>query len=586
MNNIYFKRKLRWIFSRKVFLRRKFNSLHFDIFFIKMDNRKLQISEKNEISGTAEIKGNGFIASTEERNYNLNTTRSMGKKLKATARCDMEITDTGGGIKLMFTAGTYELIKFATDKLFTQDDMKGKCERIPVLDKKKNLVETKYKVSTGKHTHYCLNMYHTKCLCLVNGKGTLQFMQTDIHDIFSVIQNKLTDENCSLSDFNNSVKELILEYCNVNNEDGNNNEEAKSEETIINEVEFSRPTSLAVCPQSPNASYSNINAKTPDIAETIEIVEIVEDDQVETNESTSDVSTETMFYDMLQSIQTAVTQVQKTLDDHIENTGNQFLQIRDEMSRIKNQSSLNSNITDRQIETLSDNSNEVRTDIDRFSTTLQKRLQTMFESLKALHRKTSTAERKESNCPTASVTAQSENITKRGGLDTSVNDQSSTNIRQDPFANGFGRKTITKQTLLVGDSILKGIQTRGLNSNIHVRTLPGATTKDVAIYLRNRPMDDYDEIVIYVGGNDQRSRLLNLNEELKKTIQYLKETYSQMSINLCSVCPRSDVNVSTVNELIQKLAPETRSTVIDVHGSFVYGMDALLITSSPVTASI
>ena len=116
----------------------------------------------------------------------------------------------------MFTAGTYELIKFATDKLFTEDDMKGKCERIPVMDKKGNLVETKFKVSTGKHSHYCLNMYHTKCACLVNGKGTLQFMQTDIHDIFRVIQNKLTDENCSLSDFNDSVKELILEYCNVN----------------------------------------------------------------------------------------------------------------------------------------------------------------------------------------------------------------------------------------------------------------------------------------------------------------------------------------------------------------------------------
>ena len=34
-----------------------------------MDKRKLQMSEENEISGTAEIKRNGFSASTEERNY-------------------------------------------------------------------------------------------------------------------------------------------------------------------------------------------------------------------------------------------------------------------------------------------------------------------------------------------------------------------------------------------------------------------------------------------------------------------------------------------------------------------------------------
>ena len=102
-----------------------------------MDNRKLQILEK-KIRGRR--KRNESNASREERNYNINTKKSMEKKLEATGRCDMEITETGGGIKLVFTAGKYELIKFATDNFCTQEDRKGKCERIPVVDKKGNHV--------------------------------------------------------------------------------------------------------------------------------------------------------------------------------------------------------------------------------------------------------------------------------------------------------------------------------------------------------------------------------------------------------------------------------------------------------------
>ena len=131
---------------------------------------------------------------------------------------------------------------------------------------------------------------------------------------------------------------------------------------------------------------------------------------------------------------------------------------------------------------------------------------------------------------------------------------------------------INKKTLLIGDSILKGINKRGLLDNIQVCTLPGATSKDIALHLKKRPLQNFDKIVIYVGGNDNfKSGPRYIHDELKKSIQYLQETYSHMAIYLCAVCPRVDVNVTQVNELIKQLASQTSSTFINVYESFVYG---------------
>ena len=58
-----------------------------------------------------------------------------------------------------------------------------------------------------------LNMSHTKCSYLINGKGTVQFVRTDVLDIFSNIEKQLADEKCTLGEFNQQVRYMIIQYC-------------------------------------------------------------------------------------------------------------------------------------------------------------------------------------------------------------------------------------------------------------------------------------------------------------------------------------------------------------------------------------
>ena len=96
----------------------------------------------------------------------LNRHNSLQKKLEATQRDDIQIFKTGGGLRIIFNTGMYELIKYSADKYYASKE----CKRIPVQDKQDNLVETKFKMKSEKQDLYTLNMYHTKCTCLVKGR--------------------------------------------------------------------------------------------------------------------------------------------------------------------------------------------------------------------------------------------------------------------------------------------------------------------------------------------------------------------------------------------------------------------------------
>ena len=75
-------------------------------------------------------------AETEEidgeiRNYKLNRQNSLQKKLEATQRDDIQIFKAGGGFRIIFNTGMYELIKYSADKYYASKE----CKRIPVQDK-------------------------------------------------------------------------------------------------------------------------------------------------------------------------------------------------------------------------------------------------------------------------------------------------------------------------------------------------------------------------------------------------------------------------------------------------------------------
>ena len=116
----------------------------------------------------------------EERCYVLNRPKALSKKLEATERTDVAITETGGRLKIEFSAGMYELFKLSADEFYASVALTSKCQKTPVYDSQGNNTETKYKLTSGRNNIYTLNMYHTKSSCLINGKQSNLFMERDM----------------------------------------------------------------------------------------------------------------------------------------------------------------------------------------------------------------------------------------------------------------------------------------------------------------------------------------------------------------------------------------------------------------------
>ena len=59
-----------------------------------------------------------------------------------------------------------------------------------------------------------------------------------------------------------------------------------------------------------------------------------------------------------------------------------------------------------------------------------------------------------------------------------------------------------KKTSIIGDSILKGIQLRGLQKNVSVMPFPGKKANDIRTKLQRFNLTLYENVIIDIGGND------------------------------------------------------------------------------------
>ena len=96
----------------------------------------------------------------------------------------------------------------------------------------------------------------------------------------------------------------------------------------------------------------------------------------------------------------------------------------------------------------------------------------------------------------------------------SSNNYIKSNIRNNNNNSNSGRRSLSSDenrgpstekgsnTLLIGDSVMRGIKKRGLNHNVDIITLPGRTSEDIFGKLRSMDISPYSKIVVYAGGND------------------------------------------------------------------------------------
>ncbi|MCG8045342.1 MAG: hypothetical protein N0E48_06700 [Candidatus Thiodiazotropha endolucinida] len=112
------------------------------------------------------------------------------------------------------------------------------------------------------------------------------------------------------------------------------------------------------------------------------------------------------------------------------------------------------------------------------------------------------------------------------------------------------------RTLLIGDSILKGINTNGLTSNVKVCTKSGATIEDLWDELSVFDLKSFAQIIVYIGGNDCSNRVdAHIFEEMyDQLIGLIKSENKDCVIHLSKIAPRGDVDVSVHNTSVQRIA--------------------------------
>lgn len=531
------------------------------------DNEKSDVlmdTVEKDVNKMAEYTDVG--ASAETRNYHLNPSVAMKKKLKASSEDLLQIKETDGGVTLKMNAGMYELFKYEAKEYLQSCNRDGTCKITDVYDKSKNIIETRYRVSLRHSGQYTLNMYHTSSSCLVNGRNTSKFLDTDLPNILTKINQNLTRENCSINDFNSSVRDMIVHYFEY---ESTGTEHAQDAEQIEMSAQDMSPTDDTTITETPlRISTKNMCCLT-EATQTTTL-------QTQSNQSTQ---TEIDIFDLIKTVHTELVQFKQTMTDYIVSTNNKFDRIRDEMVQVKKQMSVSHSHIDRTLEELDCKQSTMQSTVQKAQDIIQKRLQGVFDSLKSIHTKNQAATHyacraqngtlpqqpsdREIKTPTRPPRVLSNSPRSSGCLNSNTAIRSTT--------EQTSRRSSKKKTLIIGSSITRGIHPRGLDANVDTRTCPGAIIPDIGQELSRIDMRTYSNVIIYVGGNDV-SRGLHIGAsrtELLRLTHYVQRL--QCNLYICTVAPRRDADVRQYNTMVREVCRETGATLIDTYSSYVYG---------------
>ncbi|KAH3786518.1 hypothetical protein DPMN_164625 [Dreissena polymorpha] len=505
----------------------------------------------------------------ETRDYELNSEKAMKKKLYATTRDHAIVKVTGGGLKIEFSTGMYELFKCCADEFYQSETLKFKCQKTPVYDNIGSLVETKYRLSSGRNGVYTINLYHTKCSCLVNGKMVNQFAESDLLEIIQLTSNKLISENLTVDEVNAKFQEILQECMLVLT---NKQTEEKD-----------------VCCLRPEINDFNfmVNTKQPEHFESVLKVQHVKIDASTKTESTGiEFDFETLFC-LIQTIQKSVSDMRKDVCEHSLNTNRGFNELKDIIHSVKVISTTNSRGTDDKCDCLQENVQYLKQTLDQLNISVQKKFQSLGDILKANslpsvlskgYRNGSveaTSKRMSEDSVENDTLLETEQMTLEPSPQAISDIQESTVHFEEETNKGEHRSNITPQTsktLLIGDSILRGINKRGLCESVDICTLPGKTMLDICEKLRKMNISDLSKIIIFAGGNDVSNgqQISIIKDVILQTSQCIQDQ-TNCEIFICKISPRRDVDVRDFNSMLEDVSSELPVKLIDCYNCFVYG---------------
>ena len=110
--------------------------------------------------------------------------------------------------------------------------------------------------------------------------------------------------------------------------------------------------------------------------------------------------------------------------------------------------------------------------------------------------------------------------------------------------------------LLIGDSILNGVNTKGLVKGIQMHSKGGATVNYLIEEISVYDVRNFETCIIYIGGNDcaNRTDVKTFVDAYDQLISLIKTTNPACKVYLCEIAPRGDVDVTGFNKGIDRLS--------------------------------
>ena len=392
-------------------------------------------------------------------------------------------------------------------------------------------------------------MYHTTSNCLVNGNNSNYFTQKDLPEILKIIETKVETNETTVSRINDSFKKFLQRSDSERNSDDQStrfceDSELQSLQSTVEKVRKIKHEQNKDRQNSKTAEcdcLSKINEKLGELTETVKVLSL---------------------------------QVQ----EHITTSASQFGELKDAITGLNKIYQAYKQDLHKEVADISQKTVSIDQQIQSVNTGLLKRLQFVSDSLKS--QKAIMKEQESFNKST--ITSSDNQLIDNGEnrsikQDVPINKTKIKNHKSFPAANSANEETFLKErvnerekTLIIGDSIVQGVNPRGLKQNIQVITCRGKQAIDISTKLQTMNLNSFKQIIIYAGGNNAANGtplqtvyedLLGMSEKLSK----------KCKIYLCTVCPRTDIEVTPVNDILKQVCEQSPATLIDCYPSFVFG---------------
>ena len=146
----------------------------------------------------------------------------------------------------------------------------------------------------------------------------------------------------------------------------------------------------------------------------------------------------------------------------------------------------------------------------------------------------------------------------------------------------------TSRILITGNSILAGINPKGLKNNVYCRSFSGATISTLMEKIQLYDLKSIQDIVLYIAGNASQTHHADtmLGEKVQKEyienryeqlITHIKDKNQNINIYLCSLCPPGDTDVVEVNDVIKQLSVTHSCIFVDINKTFYKKHDQLKV---------